>query len=267
MNSSSTQRETPPSGLRGASAGRRVFVFVSAVVGVREPVELEVVGARARARASSSSTASSGSGRSTACSRNARHAAAGSPRRATPSAPSPRRAAGSSSAFSVSLTLQQLARRRSRASRATICVARPPNARAGAVRAGRGRARDRLPVDVAHVLQREAVGGRAARAAGAGGCRRRASPGRSRRPTSMHAREVGQVELHAGRDRDAGEAVAGADGLDAQAGCARRPRPRAAPRRPWPAAPPAPVAPTRCGPSCARSSPARRHRNAFPSPR
>ena len=30
-NSSSIQRGTPPSGLRGASPGRRVFVFVSAV--------------------------------------------------------------------------------------------------------------------------------------------------------------------------------------------------------------------------------------------
>ena len=43
-----------------------------------------------------------------------------------------------------------------------ICVASPPKRSAGAVGAGRGRAGDRLAVDVAHVLQREAVAARAA---------------------------------------------------------------------------------------------------------
>ena len=80
---------------------------------------------RAPARASSSSTASSGSGVSTACSTNAARSCRVTST-STPRAPSPRRTAGSSSGRSVSLTVRSSPVAGRRASRATICVARPP---------------------------------------------------------------------------------------------------------------------------------------------
>ena len=136
---------------------------------------------------------------------------------------------------------------------------------ARAVRAGRRRARDGLPVDVAHVLHGEAVGRQQL------GESVQPRPGGERHPAGrdirVHdARQVGEVELHAGRHRDAGEAVARPDGLDGQAGCrggGHRPLHRARRRGPL-----HPLGPHRlgAGPVAPRRS-ARRHRNAFPSPR
>lgn len=77
----------------------------------------------------------------------------------------------------------------------------------GAVGARRRGTGDRLPVDVAHVGQREPVGGEKARQrvqSGAGG--ERDAAGRDIRVD--HSREVGEVELHVGGDGDAREAVA-----------------------------------------------------------
>ena len=177
--------------------------------------------------------------------------AAGSPRRARRGRRARGAPPGSSSGCSVSLTVQELARA-GHELRADDLRREPAEAEPGAVRAGRGRARDRLPVDVAHV--RHARGRRAR--AGAGSWCRRVPAASVTRPVATSAsitpeRSV-EVELHAGRHRDAGEAVAGADGLDAQPGCRggddgalHRARPSAGPLDPHAVAPP------RCGPSCA----------------
>ena len=124
-------------------------------VGVREPVELEVVGAPRRARRAPRARRRAAPGCSTACSTNAgTHCSVTSTR--MPSAPRPSATAGSSSAFSVSLDGEQIAgcRHQRRADDLGRDAAEPG---AGAVGAGRDRAGDRLTVDVAEVLHREPV--------------------------------------------------------------------------------------------------------------
>ncbi len=183
MNSSSIQRETPPSGLRGASpaAGCSSSSAPCRCAGTSRtrsdrtsahPVEplvehhVERLGAldglqHERAARSCRVTSTS-----------------------TPRAPSPRRTAGSSSAFSVSLTVRS-------SPVAVTSVARDDLRREAAeperpCRACRSRWRPRSSAGRCRPCS--ASRGRRARAgaaAGAGGCRRRASPGRSRHPTSI----------------------------------------------------------------------------------
>src|SRR6185312_5170360 len=90
-----------------------------------------------------------------------------------------------------------------------------PKLCSGAVGAGRGRAADRLPVDVAHVLEGEAVRAEKRRQliqVGAGP----EGHAPERRVDREESIEAGEVELHAGRHGDSGEAVARTDRLDRQ---------------------------------------------------
>jgi hypothetical protein len=141
----------------------------------------------------------------------------------------------------------------------------PTEREPGAVRARRDRARDRLPVDVAHVRHREAVRLEQAREPVEGRARTERDPaGRGIRVD--HAREVGDVELHIARHGDAREAVPRPDGLDAQAGC--RGGLHRALHRARVGGPLDPQRPNRLGPCpVAPHRTRRRHRNAFPSPR
>jgi len=91
-----------------------------------------------------------------------------------------------------------------------------PEARTGAVRTGRDRAGDRLPVDVAEVLHGQAVGREESGDAVQPGAREKTRP--PALAVDRHeARQFRELEKRARGDRDAGEAVTGADGLDGPA--------------------------------------------------
>ena len=149
----------------------------------------------------------------------------------------------------------------------------PHERRAGAVRPGRCRSADRLPVDVAHVLHGESVRAEQRGQLVEPGTRRERHPG-GRRIHRQQAVEPGEVELDARSSRDRGETVPGADGLDTQAAlpCVAQdgdnlvdtvrtcdqPRPDALGA--------APIAPGRAGHESERKL-LRTHRNALPMPR
>ena len=203
-----TRRRSRESGCE--AVGERAGVVLGEdPAGVREPVELDVVGAldvvveavraprrarrgpRARARRTPARPAASRS----------------SARRARRGRPGPRR---STSAFSVS-EVSSVEPSGSTSSSATTWVARPPKRSAGAVGAGRDRAGDRLLVDVAEVGEREPeVEQRAVEPA-------QRDPGLDGDPagaawsTASTPVEVVEAQLHVERHPDAGERVAGAD--------------------------------------------------------
>ena len=162
-----------------------------------------------RAHRAPASTSRRASGCSTACSTNAgTHWSVTSTR--MPSAPRPSATAGRSSVFCVSSTIEQVAGCRHQR-RADDLGRDAAESRAGAVGAGRDRARDRLAVDVAEVLHREAVRREQRRDLVQAGAREETSRASARgRPRRRPLRSV-EVEQDAGRDGDAGEAVPRAD--------------------------------------------------------
>ncbi len=149
----------------------------------------------------------------------------------------------------------------------------------GSMGSRRRRPRDGLPVDVAHVLERQAVRLEESRQlveVGAGGQRGPAALDVDRE----QAVEPAQVEQHALGRRDPGEAVAGADRFDGQPALARgahdrdhlvdarRVRPEGR-RRVLGTPPVAPTAPRSQQIVGVRAGASDRlaHKNAFPSPR
>ena len=148
------------------------------LVGVREPVELEVIGCRdpvrraSRARRRGPRAARPRAGRTPGT-----HCSVTSTR--MPRAPSPSATAGEQLGVLVLVDGQQLAVR-SDQRRARDLGGDAAEPRAGAVRAGGDGAGDGLAVDVAEVRHRQAVRREQRAAPGAGACPRAASRGRAR---------------------------------------------------------------------------------------